>query len=158
MEKKEGFCPLSVTCHQTHAVNTTACATPKYHLTRASGNGNVDPLPGISRAAVSDVPYLWNWNFIQGLTCTFRVSCYSTRLSWALVLTWVSPFVPDKAYLWESGFGRYLANGATSAVPSKTTSLIITKMFVFQKPIVNKSVGSSGVIKQNKLSPPQLIA
>ena len=34
---------------------------------------------------------------IEGLACTFRASCltcYSARLSWALVLTWVSPFVP----------------------------------------------------------------
>ena len=32
----------------------------------------------------------------HGLTCTFRTSCYSTRLSWTLVLTWVNPFVQDK--------------------------------------------------------------
>ena len=32
----------------------------------------------------------------KGLTCTFRESCYSARLSWALVLTWVSPFVQRK--------------------------------------------------------------
>ena len=33
---------------------------------------------------------------IKGLTCTFRASCYSARLSWALLLTYVSPFVRDK--------------------------------------------------------------
>ena len=31
----------------------------------------------------------------KGLTCTFRASCCSARLSWELVLTWVSPFVQD---------------------------------------------------------------
>ena len=30
-----------------------------------------------------------------------EISCYSARLSWALVLTWVSPFVQDK----KVGFG-----------------------------------------------------
>ena len=30
-----------------------------------------------------------------------EISCYSARLSWALVLTWVSPFVQDKTV----GFG-----------------------------------------------------
>ena len=29
---------------------------------------------------------------VAQLTCTFRASCYSARLSWAIVLTWVSPF------------------------------------------------------------------
>ena len=29
----------------------------------------------------------------KDLTCTFRATCYSARLSWAIVLTWVSPFV-----------------------------------------------------------------
>ena len=38
---------------------------------------------------------------VNDLTCTFRTSCYSARLSWALVLTWVSPFVQDKIV----GFG-----------------------------------------------------
>ena len=33
----------------------------------------------------------------------FRARCYSTRLSWALVLTWVSPFVQDKN---KKGLGR----------------------------------------------------
>ena len=32
---------------------------------------------------------------------TFRASCYSARLSWALVLTWVSPFDLDIKF----GFG-----------------------------------------------------
>ena len=32
----------------------------------------------------------------KGLTCTFRARCLRTRLSWALVLTWVIPFVQDK--------------------------------------------------------------
>ena len=27
-----------------------------------------------------------------------RASCYSARLSWSLVLTWVSPIVQDKGY------------------------------------------------------------
>ena len=36
------------------------------------------------------------WTNEKDLTCTFRVSFYSARLSWALVLTWVSPFVQDK--------------------------------------------------------------
>ena len=35
------------------------------------------------------------------ITRTFIASCYSARLSWALVLTWVSPFVQDK----KLGFG-----------------------------------------------------
>ena len=50
----------------------------------------------------------------QGLTCTFRSSCYSARLSWALVLTWVSPFVQDKKRLglgWERS--GYLATTVT---------------------------------------------
>ena len=33
---------------------------------------------------------------MKGLIYTFRACCYSTRLSWALVLTWVSPFIQDK--------------------------------------------------------------
>ena len=33
---------------------------------------------------------------VKDLTCTFRASCYSARLSWALVLTWVSHFIKDK--------------------------------------------------------------
>ena len=37
----------------------------------------------------------------KDLMCTFRASCYSARLSWALVLTRVSPFVQDK----KVGFG-----------------------------------------------------
>ena len=37
----------------------------------------------------------------KGLTCTFRAGCYSTHLSWALVLTWVCPFVQDQ----NVGFG-----------------------------------------------------
>ena len=41
------------------------------------------------------------YNTIKGLTCTFRASCYSACLSWALVLTWVSSFVQDK----KLGFG-----------------------------------------------------
>ena len=32
----------------------------------------------------------------KDLTSTFRASWYSARLSWTLVLTWVSPFVQDK--------------------------------------------------------------
>ena len=32
----------------------------------------------------------------KDLTCTFRAICHSARLSWMLVLTWVSPFVKDK--------------------------------------------------------------
>ena len=38
-------------------------------------------------------------NTIKGSTCTFRASCYSTYLSWALVLTGVRPFVQDKGAL-----------------------------------------------------------
>ena len=32
----------------------------------------------------------------KDLMCTFRASCYSARLSWALVLSLVSPYVKDK--------------------------------------------------------------
>ena len=32
---------------------------------------------------------------IKGLKCTYRANCYHARLSWALVPTWVSPFVQD---------------------------------------------------------------
>ena len=39
---------------------------------------------------------LGDYHTIKDLTCTFRASCYSARLSWALVITWVSPFVQDK--------------------------------------------------------------
>ena len=43
---------------------------------------------------------------MKDLTCTFRASCYSARLSWALVLTWVSPFVQDKNVgFWVGGGG-----------------------------------------------------
>ena len=42
------------------------------------------------------------YNTIKGLTSTFRSSCYSARLSWALVLTWVSPFTKTTKML---GFG-----------------------------------------------------
>ena len=36
------------------------------------------------------------WTVKKGSMCTFRASCYSTQLSWVLVLTWVSPFVQEK--------------------------------------------------------------
>ena len=48
----------------------------------------------------------------KGLTCTFRASCYSARLSWALVLTWVSPFVQDKKSL--VGFGERIGDLVTT--------------------------------------------
>ena len=43
--------------------------------------------------------WLIQYNTLRGLTCTIRESCYSARLSWALVLTWVSPLVQDKSWL-----------------------------------------------------------
>ena len=39
-----------------------------------------------------------------------RANCYSTRLSWALVLTWFSPFVQDKnGGIWVGIRAGYLA-------------------------------------------------
>ena len=40
------------------------------------------------------------------LTYTFGASCYNARLSWALVLTWVSPFVQDKKKELSLGWGK----------------------------------------------------
>ena len=41
---------------------------------------------------------------VRRLTCTFRA-----RLSWALVLTWVSPFAQDKkTWIWVGGRVGYL--------------------------------------------------
>ena len=42
-----------------------------------------------------------NLSINKDLLCIFRTSCYSVRLSWVLVLTWVCPFVQDKRV----GFG-----------------------------------------------------
>ena len=39
---------------------------------------------------------LWLGDEVKDLTCTIRTSCYSARLSCALILIWVSPFVQDK--------------------------------------------------------------
>ena len=40
----------------------------------------------------------------------FIASCYSTRLSWSLVLTWVSPFAQDqKGGVWVRRRASYLA-------------------------------------------------
>ena len=40
--------------------------------------------------------YLFYELTIKDLACTFRASCYSARLSWALVSIWVSPVVQNK--------------------------------------------------------------
>ena len=46
--------------------------------------------------SVLNNPQLIEYNTTKGLTCTLIASCYSARLSWALVLTWVGPFVHDQ--------------------------------------------------------------
>ena len=64
------------------------------------------------------------YNTIKGLMCTFRASCYSARLSWALVLTWVSPFVQDKNVgfvLGKNRLSRYDIH-AEGALPSSITT------------------------------------
>ena len=60
---------------------------------------------------------MWiQYNTIKGLACTFRASRYSARLSWALVLTWVSPSVQDKNLaVWVGRRVDYLAT--TFALP-----------------------------------------
>ena len=64
----------------------------------------------IKKKEVTWLPLQYN-NTIKGLTCTFRASCYSVCLSWALVLTWVSPFVQDIKKL---GVGRRVSFLATT--------------------------------------------
>ena len=50
----------------------------------------------------------------KGLTCTFRASCYSARLSWALVLTWVSPSSKiKKVWVWVGRMVGYLVTTFT---------------------------------------------
>ena len=46
------------------------------------------------------------YNYKKDLTCTFRASCYSGHLSWALVLTWVSHFVQDEKKVGVLGWGK----------------------------------------------------
>ena len=56
-----------------------------------------------------------------GLTCTFRASRYIARLSWALVLTWVSPFIQDKnagVWVWHENRLSHYNIRAEGALPS----------------------------------------
>ena len=64
-----------------------------------------------------------------GLTCIFRASCYSARLSWALVLTWVSPFVHDKKSVglgWDKSRVSHYDIRAEGALPPSIT--VIARM------------------------------
>ena len=58
----------------------------------------------------------------KDLSCTFRASCYSARLSWALVVTWVSPFVQNKNVGEENRFSRYDIRAVGALPPSVNVS------------------------------------
>ena len=60
-------------------------------------------------------------NTINGLMCTSRASCYSTRLSWVLVLAWVSPFAEGRKEMF------YLTTHSTHFIYSYMASDIMVK-------------------------------
>ena len=72
----------------------------------------------------------------KGLTCTFRASCYSACLSWALVLTWVIPFIQDKKVgVW---VGREIGIHTEGALPPSITVMarvLFMKEFWFSNKI-----------------------
>ena len=55
-------------------------------------------VPHCSRIWKCKYIYLFNNETIKRIMCAFRASCYGTCLSWALVMTCVSPFVQDKKF------------------------------------------------------------
>ena len=63
--------------------------------------------------------------------CSFGASCYSARLSWALVLTWVNPFIQDKTVeVWDgrSRLSRYDIRAEGALPPSITVIARVKKL------------------------------
>ena len=91
----------------------------------------------------------------KGLACTFRAGCYSTRLSWMLVLTWVSSFVQDKLMITKwfvfigPGMGAPLISWMlvlTWVSPFVQDKLMITKWFVFIGPGMGAPLVSTALV------------
>ena len=80
------------------------CYTSRGALATAGGiwhkdneKDNLLPLHGLH------FPIIIYLSIYKDLTCTFRASCYSARLSWVLVLTWVNFFTETKIQLAADG-------------------------------------------------------